>query len=380
MADFNNSPNMSLPVPAVGVAPGPDWATLLNSCLTILDGHSHVAGSGVPITPNALNINADLPMGGNNLTAARSARFSPQGSPLALASDLGCIYVSGVDLFYNDGNGNQIQITQSGAVAGTPGSIANLVSPASATYVAGQSTFVWQSAANTPANMDLAALVLRNLSAGSNSLTLQPPAAMGSNTTITLPTLPVAAKVLSLDASGNLATGVVNTVVTTDITDQNVTTAKIEDEAVTQAKLAPRPVNNPAAAGEVAISASSGMFMTASGSFTPVTNLSITLTTLGRPVYISLVSANTTVNGQGYVGLAGGVGTNAVTFAIFRDGVEVCSSSVLGVGSQTGVPPGTMAHLDAGLAAGTYVYTIQAASNAGSTAVVSHCKLLAYEI
>lgn len=202
MADFNNSPNMSLPIPAVGVAPGPDWATLLNSCLTIVDQHSHVAGSGVPITPDALDINDDLSLSSNNLIAARSVRLVAQGSPLALASDLGCVYVSGADLYYNDISGNQVRITQSGAVAGTPGSIANLVSPASASYVAGNSTFVWQSAANTPAKMDSAALVLRNLSAGSFSLTLQPPAAMSVDTTVTLPNLPASSSFMQMSSSG----------------------------------------------------------------------------------------------------------------------------------------------------------------------------------
>jgi microcystin-dependent protein len=205
MADSVNSANMSLPIPVVGTAPGPEWATLLNACLTILDQHSHVSGSGVPITPDAMNINSDLSMSSQNLVDARSLRMTAQASPLALAADLGCIYVSGVDLYYNDVNGNQVRITQSGAVAGTPGSISNLVSPASASYVSGTSTFVWQSAATTPANMDAASLIMRNLSAGSNSLTLQPPAAMGSNSTITLPTLPAATGMVTMDTSGNLS-------------------------------------------------------------------------------------------------------------------------------------------------------------------------------
>lgn len=190
MSDVVNSPNMGLPVPIVGVDPGPQYATDTNNCFSLIDQHDHTSGNGVPITPLGLNINTDLSMASNSLTLIRSTRFNPQNSPLAAATDLGCAYVSGVDLYYNDVNGNQIRLTQSGSIVGTSGSISGLVSPASASYVAGSSTFVWQSAVNTPANLDAAAIILRNLTASSKGLTLSPPAAMGSNFSITLPVLP----------------------------------------------------------------------------------------------------------------------------------------------------------------------------------------------
>lgn len=205
MPNVISSASMLLPIPIVGTEPGPQYATDINSCLTIIDGHNHTPGLGVQVPTAGLNINADLSFGSNNAYNLRSVRFSPQGSPLALADDLGCLYESGVDLYYNDGLGNQIRITQSGGVAGTPGSIANLVPPASASYVSLSSTFVWQSAANTPANMDAASYIFRNLTANSNGLTLEPPAAMGADYTITLPALPASQKFLSLDATGNMA-------------------------------------------------------------------------------------------------------------------------------------------------------------------------------
>lgn len=202
---------MSLPVPGVGIENGPQYAIDLNNCLAILDQHNHAAGSGVQITPNGLNINSDLTIGSNNLTNIRSSRYQSQTSPLALASDLQSVYVSGKDLYYNDSTGAQIRITQNGAVAGTPGSIANLASPASAAYVSGSSTFVFQSAAVTPANLDGASITLRNLSASSFGLTLAPPNSMGSNTTITLPSLPASPALLSIDTSGNISASAPNT-------------------------------------------------------------------------------------------------------------------------------------------------------------------------
>lgn len=201
-----NSPNMNLPVPVVGVEPGPQWASDINACMNIVDQHDHSSGSGVQITPNGLNINGDLVFNNNNATGLRSARFAVQASPIALPSDVGCLYESGVDLYYNDGNGTQIRITQSGGVAGSPGSISNLVPPASASYVPGTQTFVWQAGANIAANMDAASYIFRNpLITSSNGVTVSAPAALGSNYTLVLPLLPVSQKIMTLDASGNMA-------------------------------------------------------------------------------------------------------------------------------------------------------------------------------
>ena len=35
---FTNSPNMNLPIPTVGGEPGPNYATDVNSSLTLVDG------------------------------------------------------------------------------------------------------------------------------------------------------------------------------------------------------------------------------------------------------------------------------------------------------------------------------------------------------
>lgn len=206
MADTNISPNMNLPIPQVGVDPGPDWALNINSSLTLIDNHNHSAGYGVQINPAGININSDLPFNGNDATILRSTRFQLQSAPITgAAPDLACLYASGVDLYFNDANGNQIQITSNGGIAGSPGSISNLTSPASASYVAANSTFVWQSAANTAATMDMRSIILRNSSANSKGLTLNPPAAMGANYSLTLPSLPGTQSFMTLDAAGNMS-------------------------------------------------------------------------------------------------------------------------------------------------------------------------------
>lgn len=204
MSVTNSSANMLLPIPAVGLELGPQYAIDINDCMTLIDAHDHTPGSGVQITPAGMNINIDLSMGGNNLTTIRSLRLSSQSSPLVGVLDINCVYDVLGDLYFTDGVGNQVRITQGGGVAGTPGSISGLVAPASASYVSANQTFVWQSDTLTPANMDAASYIFRNLSANSKGLTLSPPAAMGADYTLTLPALPAAAtnKIVRLDSTG----------------------------------------------------------------------------------------------------------------------------------------------------------------------------------
>jgi hypothetical protein len=157
MSNTVTSPNMGLPIPVVSTDPGPDWAQNINAALSILDGHNHSAGSGVLITPAGIFINADLLFNSNNATLLRSVRFSPQNSTLSASSDIGCLYEVGPDLYYNDGLGNQIRITQSGSVTGSTGTITGLPSgTASASYSAG--TFTFQSATAVAANIAAAAV------------------------------------------------------------------------------------------------------------------------------------------------------------------------------------------------------------------------------
>jgi hypothetical protein len=199
-----NSPNMSLPVPVVGQEAGPQYAQDVNDSLAILDQHNHSAGSGVQITPAGINITTALSFNSNaaiNLTGLTlvARGTTPAAGTIYQAADGFLWYVNGI-------TGNAIQITNAGGVAGSPGSIANLTPPASASYVAASSSFVWQSDINTAANMDFGSATLRDLSPNSTyGYTLNPPTGLGSNISINLPSLPSSQKIMTLDAAGNMA-------------------------------------------------------------------------------------------------------------------------------------------------------------------------------
>lgn len=295
------SPNMGLIVPGIGTEPGPTWASDLNASLGILDQHNHTSGQGIQIPTNGLNINADLPFNGSNARALKAVIFNSQSSPIgASAPYLGCIYVSGVDLYYNDGSGNQIRLTQGGSITGTSGSIANLTSPASATYVSGTSTFVWQSAASTPANLDAASIILRNLTASSNGVTLSPVNSLSSNYTLVLPTPPASQSFLAIDNGGNITA---NAAVSGGLTSSNlsptagITGSQLANQTVTTTQIANGAVTT------TQISASAGILTTqlAAQNYSNSVSTTITAATLTTAFMDICPQFNITTGGARYV-------------------------------------------------------------------------------
>lgn len=206
MSDVILSPNMNMPVPIPGQAPGPDWADDYNACLTITDQHNHSPGSGVPISQDAINLTADpttfdsLGFNTSNAYSLRSIRFVDQASALGLATDLACIYFAGGEFWANDSSGNQVQLTAGGVVNATSSGISS--GTATCSFVA--SVLVVNRAAATPANVQCASVLLGNNVASSKYLTLQPPNSMAADFSLTLPSIPGATKIMALDTSGNM--------------------------------------------------------------------------------------------------------------------------------------------------------------------------------
>lgn len=277
------TPYMGLTEPGVGVTLSPTWATDLNNDLNILDSHNHSPGSGIAISPDGMNISTDLTFQSNNAIDLRSARFTAQSNPLSLGTDIGCIYVAGEDLYYNDTLGNQVRITQSGAIAGTPGSISNLTSPASATYSAATSTFIWQSNTGVAAHMDMGEAILRYIgsyaSPTGNYIALRAPSTLATGFNITFPaTLPPGTRIATIDNNGNIAANI-NTDDVTIVRTSNLLSVK--DNSIGPTQLA---------AVNYELASSSGSFTSTSSSYVTVTNQNINFTGSGRPVRVELTS------------------------------------------------------------------------------------------
>lgn len=373
------SPNMGLTIPIPGQELGPAWAYDINGSLTLLDAHDHSPGKGVQITPAGMNITANLSFNGNDATNLGAVIFVAQTvDPTAPAS-----YVKGVDLYYRDGNGNVIQITSGGGVAGSPGSISNLTSPASASYVSAQGTFVWQQATSTAANMDAATLIIRYPgsypSPSGNYIAIQAPSSLATGYAYTLPaTLPGSTSYATINSSGawsyTTADGIGQAMTSVGANAIGVAMAATGANAVAASRT--RSTGTSVGIGGVAISSSSGAYSSSSGSFTAVTNLSVTITTSGRPVMVLLMSDGTGSTTGANFGQTGS-GAVAALFQVLRGGTQV---SIIEPEGQTPAlyPPGALSVIDMP-SAGTYTYSITSRA-IGSTAVVNNCVLAAYEL
>lgn len=322
MPTSTTSPNMNLVIPTVGQEPGPTYAFDINAALTLIDQHDHTNGKGVQITPQGLNLNSTVTMvgtSGQGIVNLSKLSLVPQSS----TPPTNTIYESGVDLYYVDGNSNNIRLTLNGAVNGTPGSIANLVAPASASYVASSQKFVWQSDVNTAANMDFGSAIMRNISPNSTfALTLSPPAGLSSNYNIVLPTLPGSQLFVTLDTSGNLGTAsniqgtqiAANSLTGTQLANTTVTGNKIAAATITGSNIAAATITGSNVAGgtiagsniatgasgigisnmanaNVVVSSSSGLFSQGvGGGSTQITHFSISIFAYpNRPVKIFIV-------------------------------------------------------------------------------------------
>jgi hypothetical protein len=240
------TPYMSLTIPTVGSSgtSGPQYAIDINQCLQVLDAHDHTPGNGQQIPVEGLNINDNLDLGGYALIGVDFTTYSAQSAPL---SELTSVYVVNDDLYYTDGQGNQIRLTLSGQVNTAAGNISGLSAPATAAYVAGTGTFVWESNTNVAATMDFGSFIIRDMVASGNGVTVSVPSGLSADYSLTLPgSLPSGAAGLLLTNNSGTQTylnrGAANTVLRvnsggTNIEYSTIDTANITDEAVTAAKI-----------------------------------------------------------------------------------------------------------------------------------------------
>lgn len=372
MSNFILTPLMNLPNPVPGVDPGPDYADNIQSCFKILDGHNHSAGSGNQIMPSGILINADLPFNSNNATQLRSIRFTPQVSPIGGAQDLGCLYESGVDLWYNDGSGNQVQMTSGGLVNATSSGISS--GTATASFSGG--VLVVDSNTNTPANIKCGSVLIGNNTVSPNFVTLAPPNALASNYTLTMPAgLPGATNFVGLDSSGNISAyaAVAGGITGSNIAAGTVTTTNIASATIVSGNIATNGVGrvNLPNVGFV----SQGLTNASASSSTVVVTGTLTIVTTGRPVFICV--APSSPSASGIFTLSNNTGGTAW---LARNGSDLVQFGF----AETANPgltefPGNLFFIDSPSAGSTTYQLVIAASGAGSFST-QNLQLQAYEL
>lgn len=352
------SPNMNLLISTIGVDSGLTWEQNINASLGIIDSHSHAPGSGVQIQPSGINISADLPFNSNNATLLRSSRYASQSSPLALSSDLNCVYAVNGNLYYNDGSGNQIQITSGGAVNATSSGIAS--GTATASFSGGK--LVVNAASNTPADIQCASLLIGLNALNTNYLTLSPPSPLSNNYSVVLPQLPGSTtSLLSMDTSGNMYASTALPSAPASTSYLVMTSGGAFETSMKQAN--------------VVVSSSSGSFTTDSTVAVDITNNSVTITTSGNPVLISI--QNDGSGNPSEIGSDAGSGTirylNRGSTTLSSERWDTANSDLICL-------PVAFTYIDQP-SAGTYTYTLQMSTpSSGVYGYHTYTKLVAYEL
>jgi hypothetical protein len=386
-ANFTPTIAMGLRLNTVGVCgalgvepPGLSHGELVNQNFFTLDGHTHAPGFGVPVPTSGININADLGFAGFNATSLRSTRYTPITLASLVAADVGCLIVSGVDLYYVDRNGSQIRLTSAGGIAGTPGSISGLASPAAVSYTPASKLFTFTSSSGFVANMSTGPISIGEATvSGGFAATLKVPGALASSYNLTLPAaLPGATKILTLDG-----TGAIGATYDLDNTTLQVSAGLlgVKNGGIGNAQLAAGAAvanigTNALARSQLPlvgqqISASCGTFTTTSSASVAVTNLSVTLTTTGRPVLLILEP-------DGSFGASISSSSFHAWFIQFMRGATTLGQLTAAAAANT-IFGQQMFYLDV-VAAGTYTYSVQASILSGDTLSVQNYRLAAYEL
>jgi hypothetical protein len=256
-------------------------------------------------------------------------------------------------------------------VAGSSGTITGLPSgTASASYQSVGGTFQFESATNTPANITGATVYIAEQTTSPNVIGLKSPAALAASYDVTFPGAP-AAGILRMDVAGAVSNNLVTDNSTLEISSN---TLQVKNGGITNPKLA--------ALGQQ-LSSSSGSFSTSSTTYVDVTNLTVTITTSGRPVWVCVIPDGS--GSQSTIEITRNAAGATSNIQLVRDVTALTNVSfaVAAVGATTVAQQSLVGpfYLDV-IGAGTYTYKVIAKVTSGTSSEllsISNWKLLAYE-
>lgn len=128
------------------------------------------------------------------------------------------------------------------------------------------------------------------------------------------------------------------------------------------------------------ISAASGSFSTTSTTQVNVTNLTITIVTTGRPVYL-FCKPDSSTHSDSQFG-SGGNGQKCIIGLKIDGSQAIDNMTMTGAQANNGmaIPPGVFQYLDTAPAAGSHTYQITIAGTGGSSAFASNMVLVGWEL
>lgn len=164
--------------------------------------------------------------------------------------------------------------------------------------------------------------------------------------------------------------------------DNSISSSKLLNNSITQSKKEIRSVGTTVGAGGLAVSNACVSYSTTSSSYADVTNLTVTITTLGNPVVLTL--KNDEPLNFSYILLSKYANTASANVFLQRNtddiGLHTLEISIGGATSVSKkVPPGSIQFIDTPVA-GTYTYKILAATISSATLTFTNIKLTAREL
>lgn len=118
---------MNIDLPTVSTTLGPEWATKLNAGLNVVDEHDHTSGKGTLVPTAGLNINADLSYNSSyKATDLLSTQYTSQGATLTGAGNINSVYAVSGNLYFTNGSGTAVQVTDGSSLVATPATFSTL--------------------------------------------------------------------------------------------------------------------------------------------------------------------------------------------------------------------------------------------------------------
>lgn len=117
---------MNLDLPVVSTTLGPAWASKINTAFETTDSHDHTDGKGTQIPTAGINVNASFNFNEFKAYGLLASQYEDQTATLTGASYASSVYSVDGDLYWTNGAGNAVQITDGGSLLSVPGTVSAL--------------------------------------------------------------------------------------------------------------------------------------------------------------------------------------------------------------------------------------------------------------
>lgn len=403
------------PLPTVLVTPGPQYASSINAALQYL--YNFVA-TPIPV-PSGINVLGNLDFNGfgiSDLSGLGLNSIAPLGTTNLLHVET---QGSFQELYWTDNFGTPIRLTYQGAVNAAAGNITNLVPPAAVIWTGAvpTGTFSFITSSTRSAALQSGPITLLDTATSvTKGVTLASPISLANPYTLTLPAaLPGSDVALlavnhttgamnynivdnsTLDGSSNVLKVKAGGITTTQI---NASAGILGSQLSATAGILGSQLSASANINGSQLSATAGITKrqqaavgqqisaavspsTSTTGFTDLTGLTVTITTVGRPVMVMCIDDG--VGGGSYF-TTGGTGSSLASLRVVVSGTASATIGFISIGCQDlgdtlYFSPSIVSTIFTG-AAGTYTFQVQASAG-GPTSVdlsATNVRLLAYEL